>query len=68
MVLRKRHEEYNSSNVQECSEYAPIQAAKMIPLEFGTEEMDDAGCDSCTHYHNGECGVFRSNNKGESDY
>jgi hypothetical protein len=67
MVLRKQNDEYTSSSVQECSEYAPIQAAKMVPPEFGMEETEDAGCDSCTHYHNGECDAFHSNNKGEAD-
>jgi hypothetical protein len=68
MSFRRRHEEYNNSNVQECSEYTPIQAANLVSLEFDAAEIEDAGCDSCTHYHNGECGVFHSNNKGDAPY
>jgi hypothetical protein len=56
----KDWQEYNSS-AQECNEYLPIRAVKNVTLEFGVEkrEMEDAGCDSCTHNHNGECEIFR---------
>jgi hypothetical protein len=63
MPLRKRLKDYNYVNIQQCSGYEPIRAAKMDSMEFGIEEIVDAGCDSCAHYHNGECDVYCSNNK-----
>jgi hypothetical protein len=60
MMLRRQSEQEHRLNTQECSEYTPIQAAKADSLEFGVAVTEDAGCDSCTHYHNGECGVYRS--------
>jgi hypothetical protein len=62
MVFRQWHEEDNRSDTQECCEYKPILAAKTASVEFEATETRDAGCDSCTHYHNGECEIFHNSN------
>jgi hypothetical protein len=59
MLKRKQPKADNCAGVQECSGYEPIQTAKIDSMELGSMEMEDAGCDSCIHYHNGECEVYR---------
>ena len=69
-MKRQIRDEYNAA-AQECSEYEPIQAAKSLAMNIEEHEIEDAGCDSCIHYNNGECGVYKvggSANFNDSDY
>jgi len=43
--------------IQECSEYQPIQAIKNSIID-DLEIAEDAGCDSCIRYKNGQCEVY----------
>ncbi|HYH02778.1 MAG TPA: hypothetical protein VEC37_06735 [Bacillota bacterium] len=63
-MKRQIREEYNTA-AQECSEYEPIQAAKNLAMSIEDNEIEDAGCDSCIHYNNGECGVYKAGSSAE---
>jgi hypothetical protein len=43
----------------ECADYQPIQAIKN-PTPDEVESVEDAGCDSCIRYKNGQCKIYQS--------
>ncbi len=45
---------------QECGEYEPIAAAQSLRMAFEDDLSEDAGCDSCVHFHNGACNVYQN--------
>ncbi|HHZ20872.1 MAG TPA: hypothetical protein GX391_10245 [Firmicutes bacterium] len=42
----------------ECQEYQPIAVAENLAYSYG-EEVEDAGCDSCLHWENRGCNIYR---------
>jgi hypothetical protein len=52
---------YNAG-IQECDDYQPIQAVKNQSPILGDDASEDVDCDSCIHYNNGECGVYKKIN------
>jgi len=55
---KKTREKYNAI-AQECQEYEPIAAARNLSMAYGEDEVEDAGCDSCIHFNDGECDIYK---------
>ncbi|MGE5527654.1 MAG: hypothetical protein ACM3X6_00730 [Patescibacteria group bacterium] len=51
------HGEKETGAAEECAVYEPLMAAAV--LTHGEEETEDAGCDSCLHFENGRCAIYR---------
>ncbi len=44
---------------EECQDYEAIAAAANLAHGYDDEEAEDAGCDSCLHWNDGRCEVYR---------
>lgn len=47
------------SIAHECSEYEPIQTVNNLAATFEETEEEDAGCDSCVHFSQSECQIYK---------
>lgn len=54
-----KKEKYDSI-AQECRVYEPIQTVVNLATIYDEAEVEDAGCDSCLHFNNGECEIYQS--------